>query len=403
MGPFLAFTAAYFLSHFFRSANAVISPILQRELAMGPDALGFMTSAYFLAFALVQIPLGLALDAWGSRWVTAVGLALAAAGGFWFSTAGSYEALVAARLLIGAGMGSVLMGGMMSFSRHFEGNAYRTATSALVGVGSLGGVFAASPLALMVEATGWRNAFAFASVAVVGAAVAVLATDRGGTLKHARAQPAGEAAPSGAFAALLKNRRLWLVAALNGFMAGLLFSLQGLWAGPLLFDTRGFAADAVGFYLVVLGLGAALGFGFAGLFANRFGENRSLLVAVIALKASIWGMVFAPPPLLLGFYFIFGVAGAFNLLLLTQARFIVPASHVGRAITLVNVMGIGGGFALQWLIGEALAYLNPILGVSDPRIPYAISFGIPAVGLLVAAVAYFASAWRPAVGEARRS
>ncbi len=62
---FVLFTAAYFLSYFFRSANAVIAPDLTRALALSAANLGLMTSLFFAAFALSQIPLGIGLDRWG--------------------------------------------------------------------------------------------------------------------------------------------------------------------------------------------------------------------------------------------------------------------------------------------------------------------------------------------------
>ena len=64
---FLPFALGYFLSYFLRTVNAVISPDLTVELALDDDALGLLTAAYFLAFALAQIPLGIALDRFGPR------------------------------------------------------------------------------------------------------------------------------------------------------------------------------------------------------------------------------------------------------------------------------------------------------------------------------------------------
>ncbi len=51
-------SAAYFISQFFRSANAVIAPELMRDLGLAPRALGLVTGAFFLAFGAFQIPVG---------------------------------------------------------------------------------------------------------------------------------------------------------------------------------------------------------------------------------------------------------------------------------------------------------------------------------------------------------
>ncbi len=62
---FFLFALGYFLSYFYRSANAVLSKDLSQELGLGPGELGFMTSLFYLAFAAVQLPLGSLLDRLG--------------------------------------------------------------------------------------------------------------------------------------------------------------------------------------------------------------------------------------------------------------------------------------------------------------------------------------------------
>ena len=49
---FLPFAAGYFLSYLYRTVNAIIGPVLARELSLPDNALGLLTSTYFLAFGL---------------------------------------------------------------------------------------------------------------------------------------------------------------------------------------------------------------------------------------------------------------------------------------------------------------------------------------------------------------
>src|SRR5262247_490090 len=96
-----AFAAGFVLSFFFRSVNAVISPELTRELALQPASLGLLTSAYFMAFAAVQIPAGMLLDRYGPRRVEPVLLAIAGTGALAFAVADGVPGLAIARALIG--------------------------------------------------------------------------------------------------------------------------------------------------------------------------------------------------------------------------------------------------------------------------------------------------------------
>ena len=43
---FVLFSSAYFMSYFYRSANAVIAPDLSAELSLSAAQLGFMTSLF---------------------------------------------------------------------------------------------------------------------------------------------------------------------------------------------------------------------------------------------------------------------------------------------------------------------------------------------------------------------
>ena len=64
---------AYVASHFFRASNVTIGLDLMRDLAIGPEALGALTGAFFFGFAAMQIPCGFFFDRFGPRY-TVVGM-----------------------------------------------------------------------------------------------------------------------------------------------------------------------------------------------------------------------------------------------------------------------------------------------------------------------------------------
>src|SRR3982751_6166727 len=84
---FCPFVAGYFLSFFFRNVNAVISKDLAGEFQLTPADLGFLTSMYLLAFAAIQLPLGVLLDRYGPRRVVAALFCVAAIGATIFALA----------------------------------------------------------------------------------------------------------------------------------------------------------------------------------------------------------------------------------------------------------------------------------------------------------------------------
>ena len=88
-------------SQFYRSSIAVISPNLVEELDLDTEDLGLISAAFFYAFAVMQIPVGLYLDRLGPRvLMTALSLA-AVAGATLFAYGESAATLIVGRSLLG--------------------------------------------------------------------------------------------------------------------------------------------------------------------------------------------------------------------------------------------------------------------------------------------------------------
>ena len=63
-----------------RIAHGLIAPDLRSEFDLNAAELGFISSVFFVAFGLSQLPLGLALDRYGPRALTSLFLTMASLG-----------------------------------------------------------------------------------------------------------------------------------------------------------------------------------------------------------------------------------------------------------------------------------------------------------------------------------
>jgi sugar phosphate permease len=93
----LLFASGYYLSYLFRTINALSSSVLGADLRLDASELGTLTSAYFLTFAAMQLPIGWALDRFGPRRVQLVLLPCAAAGSALFAFAEAFPLLLSGR------------------------------------------------------------------------------------------------------------------------------------------------------------------------------------------------------------------------------------------------------------------------------------------------------------------
>nr|NIQ93516.1 hypothetical protein [Desulfuromonadales bacterium]NIS39859.1 hypothetical protein [Desulfuromonadales bacterium] len=87
-------------------------------------------------------------------------------------------------------------------------------------------------------------------------------------------------------------------------------------------------------------------------------------------------------------YLLFGLTGAYGVLLLSHARRIFPASITGRVLSAVNLFAIGGSGLLQWWLGLVIGTFPLTDQGTPPAIAYATVFTLTAGAGLAALVAY---------------
>ena len=229
-----AFSVAYVLSQFFRTAIAVVAPELARDLHLDPTRLGILSSAWFWAFAAAQIPIGIALDRWGSRRTVdscssspgrVPGVRCGGGTGCGRSRTGADRDRLRARVHGHARRGCPIL----------RAASLRGPVLGPAGDGSVGTLTATTPLALTTELVGWRSAFAGmgGAVVLVSALVLLIVRDRPpGTMIAGERETL--AAIWDGLRGVLGNRRLWAILPMCFTGYAVLITVRGLWAGPYL-------------------------------------------------------------------------------------------------------------------------------------------------------------------------
>ncbi len=377
---------AYLLSYFYRSANAVIAADLRADVGLSNEQLGFMTSLFYLAFAVTQLPLGAALDRWGSRLVTPVLMVIGAAGSALFAIGDSYLTLSVARALLGVGFAGVLMGAMKAFASWFRADRFATVSGFLVGIGASGALLAGTPMAWLAAELGWRAIFAWGAGVVTVAALAIVIGTRDAP---AGVDWRGGEEPGAGFATIARDGRFWRVSFMNFATIGSMLAVQGLWGGPYLADLYGFGDLQVGNALVALGVGVVIGNLACGWLADRFGRGLVVLGCAALFFATQVLMALALTSAPIGvIYLSFGLFGSYFVVLAAEVRSIFPAALTGRAITGLNFFGMAGAMVVQWMMGI-------LIGSGGGADGYRVAFLVTATLVAIAAVVYVPVARRP--------
>ncbi|SPF75118.1 hypothetical protein ALP8811_00102 [Aliiroseovarius pelagivivens] len=369
---------AYVLSQFYRAFLAVMTPALKTDLGATPEDLAQASGAWFLVFALMQIPVGWALDNIGPRKVAAGLLALGGAGGAaLFAMATTPDHILYAMILIGIGCSPVLMASYFIFARLYSPAVFGTLAGMVIGFGALGNIAGALPLALAVEQFGWRTClWALATVTLVVAALIMVTVDNPPKVEVEEGQAKGSVLD------LLKMPALWALFPLMFVNYAAAAGLRGSWAGPFLRDVYGLDTTGIGWVTMAIALAMVIGSFTYGPMDRIFGTRKWVIftgnIVAVFMVFLLW---FAPEAGIWRVALTMAAIGLFASsfpLLMAHGRSFYPPHLVGRGVTLMNMFGIGGVGVFQY--ASASVYRSaqgPDVSVTAPYQAVFLFFAVP--------------------------
>ena len=399
-GPTVALVAAlvaiYSISQFFRNAIGVIGPDLARDFDLDARSLGLLGAIFYFSFALMQIPLGIAIDRLGPR-AAIIGTAGAAvAGTFIFALAADYSMLLVGRLVIGAGCSSFFMGALAIYARRFTPERFATMTGIQMGAGTLGSLAATAPLAAASAQFGWRAAFLAVGVlcAFLTLAVALLVREDSveAGQRAARRENLGELLRGVVAASRVPS--FWPVFLIQATTYSSFVTIVGLWGGPWLSQIFGMSLDRRGSVLFAMVLAQVIGLFIWGGADRLFGSYRAPgLIGVCGGLIMLTIAAVAPPPAgwLTPFLVVYGLFFAVTPVLTAHGRALFPTNLLGRGLTLLNIGNMGGVFIQQMLTGFVIEAFGARIvdGVRVyPEAGYRAVFAVLALEMAAAAALY---------------
>ncbi|HGG05956.1 MAG TPA: MFS transporter [Aliiroseovarius sp.] len=379
---------AYVLSQFYRAFLAVMTPVLSTDLGASAEDLSRASGLWFLVFALMQLPVGWALDHLGPRRLAAVLLAFGGGGGaLVFAQAASPAHIQVAMVLIGIGCSPVLMASYYIFARTYSPRVFATLAGAVIGIGALGNIAGSLPMAWAVEALGWRQTMMGLAIVTILVAIGIWALVQDPPSAHT------EGGPKGSVLDLIRNPALWAILPLMFVNYTAAAGLRGLWAGPFLGDVYGLTPSGIGKVTLVMGIAMVVGNFAYGPLDRVFGTRKWVIffgnMAGIACLFALWA---APEAGLVQITILLAAIGLFGSsfpMIVAHARSFFPPHLVGRGVTLVNMFGIGGVGVFQFASSVPFAAAQP--GAVFAAAPYQAVFLFFAVPMLIGCLLYLFS------------
>lgn len=352
---------AYAVAVFQRGSLGVAAIRAQHQLHASAAEISLFVVLQLAVYAGMQVPVGAALDRFGSRRMLASGALVMAAGQASLAFAHGVGLAILARVLVGGGDAMSFISVLRLVGVWFPPRQVPVITQLTAIVGQLGQVAAAYPLVALLSGAGWRGTFLLCAAVGGGAAVVVVTTVQDNapdTEPTVTALSRAQIATHVAQAWRERGTKLGLWAHFTTQFSGNTFAL--LWGYPFLVTGEGLSKGAAGALLTLLvAVGMAVGPVLGRLTGGYPFRRSNLVIAIVLATIAVWTLVLAwpgrtPLALLIVLIVVLGSNGPGSMVGIDFARTHNPLARAGSASGIVNMGGFVASLAVIAGIGGVL-------------------------------------------------
>ena len=395
----LPLSLLFFFSMFYRSTSAMIASELMRDLHLSAEDLGLLSSVFFYAFAVIQIPMGAAMDTFGAKRMILFLSSVGIVGAVLFAVAHSFPIALIGRALTGIGMACALMGPYKLISLWFPPHAFGTISGIILAVGTLGGIVATAPLAFAVTWIGWRGSFLLIALIHLSITIWIYGAVQDSPDEYQQENISDlqnknwiKVSLNGVLS-VLRLPSFWLIAVAAFVRYGTYISIAGLWAGPYLEYVYTIPLIERGKILMLFPVGYLLGGPILGYLSDRMFKNRKS-VALLAMgfyAIFLFPLTgFFPTPSLImiaGIFFFIGFLTSCGNIMYANIKELLPGSISGTAMSAVNFFTMAGAGVFQHVMGIAIDTFS-LNQMQLPPEAFSFAFGLCFVSAALGTVAY---------------
>lgn len=354
---------AYVVAIANRTSLSALGIDAAHHFSLDPATLSLFAVLQLAVYGIVQIPVGLALDRWGSRRVLTVGIVLMAVAQVALAIAPSAWLAIGARVFLGAGDATVFPSVLRVIGIRFPRRLAPVAVQVTGLVGQFGQVISVVPFAWLVRSAGWSPGFLGLAGGTVFIAVLawVAMADDGHHLAGSadlRRRVARSWAEPG-------TRMAFWTHFVSPFAAN---AFGVLWGYPFLVHAQGLSGSAAQAILTVFVAFGIIAGPIVGALSARFADHRVLIVlGVVGAQLVVWSVVIAlpgPAPLWLLVVLAATICagGPTSVMAFDMARDHNPVERLSTATGIVNGAGFLATVLVVLGIGVILQ-LTPSTGV----------------------------------------
>lgn len=361
-------TSFVLFQFFLQAASGIMADQWARDLSIGPSQIGHLSAAFFYAYVILQIPVGLSYDRYGARNVLLCASMLLSIGCIFFSISGNFSQALLARMMMGAGSAFGFVGMLYVTSSSFSPRLFALFVGLSETIAMLGVAIGEMGLSSVISFWGWRACMGFAGLLSLFIFVCIFWFIEKPNPKSTVSRfkiPLLQALKKA-----LSHQQVWL-AGLYGFsMMSLVNVFASLWGFPYLkANYPEFQLHAIAFLISLVFIGVALGGPLNAWLSNALGSRRLIIISFNALTLLCTMTMLLVPhmsfKLLVLLIFFAGLFSSSYIQSFAVVKESVPAEIRATSLSAMNMILMANAPVLQpmigWMIEHGLSYTAAML------------------------------------------
>ncbi|NBT85961.1 MAG: MFS transporter [Alphaproteobacteria bacterium] len=344
-----------------RVSPSVMTHELIQDFQVNAMALGVLTSFYYYAYVILQIPCGLFVDKLGPRKIITFSAFLCVLGTFLFAESQSLAIAQIGRFLIGAGSACAFISCLKITGVWFKPAQFAVIAGLTNMMGTLGATFGGRPMAMMVNSMGWRQAVfttALAGIPVILISWLGIKDKPANVNKKKQDKVSKSLSIKASLKIIVQNKQIWLAGIVGGFMYLPISAFTELWAVPFLMTSYNVSNEIASTASIMLTIGMALGSPVAA-WATDYFKSYVKVMRVSALLAGLLFIAIAfsehlSLPMMFILLFLAGLAIGGQVLCFTCAKDHSTDEVSGTTIAFTNGLVMMSGVLFQPILGLLL-------------------------------------------------
>lgn len=354
----LLLASFFYYKYLIQVSPGVMSEQLMSAFSLSGAGLGHLAACFFYAYLLMQIPVGIILDRWSPRYVTAVAALLCAVAIYCFAQSDSLFTAGMSRFVIGLGASFAAVACFKITSMWFPPRRFALVAGLSMTAAMFGAVGGEGPLAYLVESFGWRHALELVAIPGVFLALLIWLVVRDKPVARDAVVHGMDSTPlSAKFAMILKDRQTWIIAFYGGLAFAPLSVFGGLWGVAFIQKAFGLQHTEAANLISLIFIGFALGCPVAGWASDYIGRRKPVMAMGTVVAFLCMGAILYIPmskAVLSAMLFCFGLGASCFFICFSMIRELHPAMLTATVLGFMNTFNSIWEAFTEPLVGRLL-------------------------------------------------